>query len=442
MEFGKHIGKGLWGFADKMLAVIYGLGFIFLVIRVLPEHEYGSFVIIQAIFTLITAVGTSFALQPLIKFASETDDYGQIITSSFFLHIGFLTLASILIIAIREPLALLFDSTNASYLSSLFLWVPLLIVASFIKSFLVSLLQTRFQVAKIFWIDSVFFLGSIILFFLADKFSLLRTARDVIFITLSTQILSTIFSFILSFKLLKFSRTISKDSFSKIFNFGKYSFASSVSFSLYAQLDIFLLSTIGGVVQVAIYSAAKIFIRIFDVFNQVIQLFIVPASSKLFSKNDFKSLQVLIEKSILFSTLALLPIFLLLVFGADFLIDIFYKGRYAEAGTPLRIFGILALLTPWYSVLPSILVGIGKVKEGLFISWIFIISSLVLFLVFIPLLGASGAAITLVIASIILSFSSAIAVNKSIKIRIKQMVSRTGDIKEFIKHKMIKPNEE
>ncbi|MBU1298071.1 MAG: hypothetical protein KKG06_02475, partial [Bacteroidetes bacterium] len=78
MEFGKHIGKGLWGFADKMLAVIYGLGFIFLVIRVLPEHEYGSFVIIQAIFILITAVGTSFALQPLIKFASETENYGSV----------------------------------------------------------------------------------------------------------------------------------------------------------------------------------------------------------------------------------------------------------------------------------------------------------------------------------------------------------------------------
>lgn len=39
MEFGKHIGKGLWGFADKSLAVVYGLGFIFLVIRVIPEKE-------------------------------------------------------------------------------------------------------------------------------------------------------------------------------------------------------------------------------------------------------------------------------------------------------------------------------------------------------------------------------------------------------------------
>ena len=39
MEFGKHIGKGLWAFADKALPAVYALGFIFLVVRVLPEKE-------------------------------------------------------------------------------------------------------------------------------------------------------------------------------------------------------------------------------------------------------------------------------------------------------------------------------------------------------------------------------------------------------------------
>ena len=39
MEFGKHIGKGVWAFADKALPAIYGIGFIFLVVRELPENE-------------------------------------------------------------------------------------------------------------------------------------------------------------------------------------------------------------------------------------------------------------------------------------------------------------------------------------------------------------------------------------------------------------------
>jgi O-antigen/teichoic acid export membrane protein len=438
MEFGKHISKGLWGFADKSLAVLYGLGFIFLVIRVIPEHEYGSFVIIQAIFALITALSTSFALQPLIKFAAETENYGSVTTTSFLLHFGFLLFASVIVVIVRIPLAILLDVSNAAYLSDLFLFIPLLILSSFLKSFLISLLQTRFRVAEIFWIDSVFFLGSLILFYVAKYFSLLHTAKEVIYITVTTHLLSTLIAILLTKKIIKFEKKIDKDTFAKVFQFGKYSLASSLCFSLYAQMDIFLLSYFGGVVQVAIYSAAKIFTRIFDVFNQVIQLFVVPASSKLNARNDTGSLQVLIEKSIWFSTLALLPLLILLLFGADFLISFFYKGRYADASLPLRIFGLLALITPWFSVLPSILVGIGKVKQGLYISWVFIVVSVILFSIFIPIWGAVGAAISIIIASVILSISSAFVVNKSIKIRFRKLISRTTDIKEFLKQYFLK----
>jgi O-antigen/teichoic acid export membrane protein len=433
MEFGKHIGKGLWGFADKSLAVLYGLGFIFLVIRVIPEQEYGSFVIIQAIFTLITALSTSFALQPLIKFAAETENYGSVTTTSFLLHFGFLLFASVGVVMVRIPLATLLDVSNAAHLADLFLFIPLLIFASFLKSFLISLLQTRFRVAEIFWIDAIFFLGSLILFYVARYFSSLHTARDVIYITATTHFLSTLVAVLLTKNIIKFENKLNKDTFVKVFKFGKYSLASSLSFSLYAQMDIFLLSYFGGVAQVAIYSAAKIFTRIFDVFNQVIQLFVVPASSRLNARNDTVSLQVLIEKSIWFSTLALLPLLILLLFGADFLINIFYKGRYSEAALPLKIFGLLALITPWFSVLPSILVGTGKVKQGLYISWVFIVVSVILFSIFIPVLGAVGAAISIIIASVILSICSAFVVNKSIKIRLRKLFSRTTDITEFIK---------
>ena len=65
MEFGKHIGKGLWGIADKALPVVYGISYIVLVIRVLPEEEFGNFVLIQEVFLIITgfAMAFSFAVE-------------------------------------------------------------------------------------------------------------------------------------------------------------------------------------------------------------------------------------------------------------------------------------------------------------------------------------------------------------------------------------------
>ena len=49
MRFGRHIGRGLWAFADKALPAVYGIGFILLVIRVLPEREYGAFVVVHTV---------------------------------------------------------------------------------------------------------------------------------------------------------------------------------------------------------------------------------------------------------------------------------------------------------------------------------------------------------------------------------------------------------
>ena len=72
MQFGRHIGKGLWAFADKALPALYGIGFILLVIRVLPEGEYGAFVVVQSLYMIISGFGYALALQPLTKYGAET----------------------------------------------------------------------------------------------------------------------------------------------------------------------------------------------------------------------------------------------------------------------------------------------------------------------------------------------------------------------------------
>ena len=71
MELGRYLGKGIWGLADKVLPVFYGVAFVVLVIRVLPEREFGNFILIQEIFLIISGLAQGFALQPLLKFAAE-----------------------------------------------------------------------------------------------------------------------------------------------------------------------------------------------------------------------------------------------------------------------------------------------------------------------------------------------------------------------------------
>ena len=431
MEFGRHIGKGIWGFADKSLTAIYGLGFVFLVIRVLPEIEYGSFVLVQAIFTILVAIGTSFALQPLIKYAAESDDYGGILTVCALYFCGFLTATIILLMVVRLPLSQVLDPSHAGKISALILYIPPLLIGSAARLFLIALLQTRYRVQQIFWIDSVYFIGSLVLFSIARQVGRFSTAEDLMVISVATQVLSSLLAVIVAWNHIRFERRVSRSEFQRVWDFGKYSSLSSISFSIYSQLDIFIISSLGGLVQVAVYSAAKIFTRVFDVYTQVVQLFLIPASSRYHKEGNTGAIRIITEKSIWFSTLGLLPVCALFFFGAGFLVDFFYQGRYAAAVIPLRIFSILAILIPWYAVLPSILIGLGKVKEGLLISWVFIVASIVLYYALIPPYGAAGAALANVITILCVSVSMAVITNRIIPLNVRAMVLRTHDIVQF-----------
>ncbi len=433
MEFGKHIAKGFWGFADKSLFVVYGIGLIVFVIRVISEFEYGSFVIIQAVFNLILALGGSFALQPLIKFESEMNDAKKSLRPYFLFYVGFFLLASLFVLLFADLIAQFISGSNAQYFVELCLLVPGLLLASLPRNFAAAILQTQFRVKTIFVIDAVFFLGSLFLIILANILSMLHTAYDLLLISIIALLASSMVAIILTWNDLSRLKHHLPSDYKKVWNFGKYSLVSSASTSIHAQADIFLLSMMGGTYHVAVYGAAKIFSRVFDVTNQVIQLFLIPASSRLYASGDFHNLKVMMEKSILFSTFFLFPVFLMFFFGAEFIISMFYGVRYSEASILLQLFSFFALIAPPIAVFSSLLVGFGKVREGFIISWGFISVSIVLMIFLIPNFGPAGVILASIGASIVLLILTSLTIRNVIPIDIPSILRRTHDIILYIR---------
>src|SRR5438045_379386 len=120
MEFGKHFGKGVWAFSDKALPAIYGIGFIFLVVRVLPEQEFGAYGVVWATFTFVTSLGYSLAFQPFVKFAAEREDAGTYVIASLTIGIVYFAVASLLLVSLKGFLVPLLDKTHQSNLDVLF----------------------------------------------------------------------------------------------------------------------------------------------------------------------------------------------------------------------------------------------------------------------------------------------------------------------------------
>ena len=167
MELGKHLGKGIWGLADKGLPVCYGVAFVVLVIRVLPEEEFGNFVLVQEIFLIISGLAQGFALQPLLKFAAEENaESSGIVSAGFMLNAAFTLVCALIIVAIRLPLGVML---NSPMLSPLLLYVPAMLAASLMRNFTLVLLQTQFKIKEIFWADSAHFLGAPVLVYAVSK---------------------------------------------------------------------------------------------------------------------------------------------------------------------------------------------------------------------------------------------------------------------------------
>ena len=308
MEFGKHLGKGLWALADKALPVAYGIAYVVLVIRVLPEEEFGNFVLVQEIFLIISGLATAFALQPLLKFGAEDrDDQPQVVGAALLLNAAFVIISSLLLVVLSGPMAMLFNSPG---LATLILWVPAMLLASFIRNFTLILLQTKFFVQRVFWIDAAHFLGAPVLIWVWSRLHLFNSALDMVIINVISLSVSSAVSLFLSRRMLRVSLQPGKALLLQMWNYGKYSFGGIVSYLFYSKADSFILSAVSGPVQVAVYNSAKIFIRIFEMVTQVIQMFIVPATSMLSSRSDSASLRTLVEKSLLFSTVGMIPVFL------------------------------------------------------------------------------------------------------------------------------------
>ncbi len=434
MEFGKHLGKGLWGIADKALPVIYGVSYVVLVIRVLPEEEFGSFVLLQEIFLILSNLAAAFALHPLLKFATETTaNHREVIGAAGILNLLFIAAASLLAMALKGPLALVL---NAPALDHLMIYVVAMLLANLVRNFTLVLLQSRFQVQRVFWIDAAHFLVAPALIYTYSKLGIFDTAYDLVIINVMSLTLSSLVGWWMCRGELHFTLKPRRDEMRRMWDFGKYSIGNVVSTLFISKADSFILSAFTGPVQVAIYNSVKVFTRLYDMVPQVIQMFVFPAASRLSSAGELPRLKVIAEKAITFTTVAMVPVFLLLLFFSPLLIGIVYQGRYAEAIPMLQIFSLLAFLTPATAVASNVLMGLGEVRLNFVLNAQVLVVSTVIFLLLIPPWGPVGASIAFVFSAIIQTWIFTCALRRHISITLREILRRTSDIKLFVLAKL------
>lgn len=416
--------------AVQAIIAVYGVAFMFLVVRVLPEKEFGNFVLIQMAFLTTAQLGTGFAFGPMVIYLHEYEDRKILLANVLFLGMAFYLASGFLIWLLRAPLGSLFNSVKFTDLA---FFVPLLLIVSFGKFFTNQLLRGFYRIRGIFLTDLTYHVIALVLISYFTFLGNLTSAYQMLMILVVAFFAASLVGIWLVRDQLKFTWRLDLSCIKTLFNYGKYIFGSVVNSQIYERIDVFMIAAFVNPVEVAVYQSAKLFLRIIEMYRQAINLLAMPAFSKLHSKKRDKDIKAVYEKGILFSHILLIPLSLVLIIFANELFRFVYAGKYLDGVILLRLFAITGPLLAWQCLGEGLLYGLGSPEISFGARTATTVTKVGLNLILISLFQSVGAVIASVISMSILALIVTRGVKSKIDFSFYGILSRFNDIKNFIK---------
>ncbi|MBS1903609.1 MAG: oligosaccharide flippase family protein [Bacteroidetes bacterium] len=431
MNLRDHLNKGVWAAADKAILLVYGVAVIFVVIMVLPEHEYAAFTIWQTIFLIICVLSDSVFLQPMVKFASEHEaEVEQILAASFNLYSLVMVVSGVIFAVTAGYFS---DLYHMSELYDMLLWMPLALLLNIFRGIGIRFLQVDYRIREIFWVDLAYYGSMIFLTVLLHSLGMFHSAMDFMRINVIGGVLSSIVAFVygrsgfLAMPLLR----VPRGEYRKLLSFAKYQAGTSAFLTLQQWADPLLIGVYAPG-YVALFSAAKTLYRGFDAVREGATLLIVPVVSKMHTAGDKQQLSDLIEKMLFISFAVLVPVSLVLAIGADPILAIIYKGKFPGITPVFELLVITGFILPLVLVATNVLIAIGQVK-GLFYS---VLAATIVFFglnrLLDPTMHAEGAALAVLISTGVMGILAFISMRRELSISARGVMRQVRGVRNKI----------
>lgn len=110
----------------------------------------------------------------------------------------------------------------------------------------------------------------------------------------------------------------------------------SIFYTIYYSIDVVMLNALVGDYATGIYNATYKLISVLTLFYGVYTAVIFPVMSRMF-KNDEKALVLILEKSIKYLSLVIVPLAISIMFYSTDIIQLFYGHEYDAASSALSI---------------------------------------------------------------------------------------------------------
>ncbi len=379
-------------------ALLFGFGGFYLLVHILDKHLFGIWALFIATVTVFEMVRSGLVQNALIQFLSfnEEEVHAEIMSASYVLSVIIMVVCIGVNIAIAGFLARLWHYPP---LAKMFYLYSIVYVLQGVLTQFQWIEQAKFSFKGILYstaLKQAGFFGYLVYCFFAHYTpSLNRLIYVMSLFTLAGAILE--YFFVRHY--LSFVFKIHFNWIRKMFHYGKYVLATSISNIITNTVNQMLVGTLMSPDAAGVYNVAIKVTNLADLPTNALGTIVFPQSSKRFAAQGREAGKYLYEKSVGTLLALLVPFVLILFLFPSFVIHVIAGGRYADAIPLIRITALTCLFSPFSRLFGTILDSIGKTRYNFLVVIFFLCFELVLNYFMIKRQGLMGAIYATLIAN-------------------------------------------
>lgn len=436
--------SGFYSLLNQLTQMVFNLGAFVLLLRILDKETCSVWVIFMTITAFLEIGRTGLLQNGLMTFLNQTDasEHAKINTASFFLSLSLSFIFVVLLLTTNVFVADYFGQQALIKLLTIYAGTTFLSSALYQFNFIQ---QANMDFKGLFW-SSCVKNGS--LFFYILYLQLTHTTCDLTNLA-TVQLLATIPAALVAFgfakKYFKLSHSLDFQWVRKLLDYGKYTFGTNLSTMAYKSVDKMML----GKLLLNTLSTYDLSIKInnlAEVPTMTLAAILFPQSAKRANTEGANSAKYLYEKSVGVLLAIILPVVVVILLGADIIVQIIGSEKYASAAPILRLTIFYGVFMAFAMQFGTILDSVGKPKLNFIITTLAAIMNLTFNYFFIKQFGLYGAAYGSLIAMTLMFVIMQVILNRLFQVNILNCFTYAvrfygefyGKIMDFIKKKNAK----
>ncbi|MEJ2880817.1 flippase [Pedobacter sp. GR22-6] len=374
------------------------LTFIVLV-RLLSKNDYGVWGIFGQTVLILEIIRGGLIQSALIKFmaGAEQKEHSAIFTASLVIS-GTMT---ILCIALNFMFSgYLSRMLKAPELEQMFYLYNIVFLFSGILSQFNCVEQANLKYTGIFVSGLARQAVPCLFICVVFLFKLNLNLMTLVYVQIASVIISIFISWFYVKKFIHFSFVFSRHWVEKIFHYGKYAFATSLSSILSGTIDQWMLS---GIISPAASGSFNIAVRVtnlIDIPTNAVATIVFPQSAKRIETEGKQAIKYLYEKSVGTILAMVIPAIIFIYIFDGYIIRLLAGDKYADAVPILNITLLYCIFGPFGRQFGVIIDSIGKTRVTFIIVVVNTCVILILNYFLIKKYGTIGAAYATLIANI------------------------------------------